>query len=533
MKLRAKLAELDLVAFLLVVAVLELALNRLAVPVLRPPGNQTPPSWHRDLDVAGLYLFYLASVLALAIGVAKAWELRRLYVLPVQGLLLAATMLFFGLTAWGIFSSGEGLAFHLESSFILMLLVTGLAMASRPGDAGVKIGFLLLTVPFAVHYYATFAARALFSDGARATGLADTLRDVGQWAVAAATVLTAACFAPRPLLRSFTRPAPLVVGGFVGVVAAMVFFRHEDVGIEIASKGLGIDIHPGAPPPAVLAFALAAAAVAFTLASTLTSPSAARRHVGMGLALVIVGGYAFTWPLAFATVAVGALALAEAAPRVGLEDEEPSAAAAAPPIPEPVWRAYAEAVAGHIGGTLEVDDGGRTRMAGSLGGLPWGVTIDRLAGGGVRAVDIVFGSPGGGEPGWTLAARPEGLLGGAAHPPPPAAHVPVAHTGDAPFDQRFRVRDAGEFTAAWLDEGLRARAAAVLDGWVAAWPGAGIRYRVCPGRGAPLDHPVPQSELAFRPGDPAAAAERLVRVFDLIAELAAKCCSSSTSTARS
>ncbi len=530
MKLRAKLAELDLVAFLLVVAVLELALNRLAVPVLRPPGTQAPPGWHRDLDVAGLYLFYLASVLALVIGVTKAWELRRLYVLPVQGLLLAAAILFFGLTAWGIFSSNEGLAFHLESSFILMLLVTGLAMASRPGDTGVKIGFLLLTVPFAVHYYATFAARALVSDGARASGLADTLRDIGQWAVAAATVLTAACFAPRPLLRSFTRPAPLVLGGFVGIVAAMVFFRHEDVGIEIASKGLGIDIHPGAPAPAVLAFALAAAAVAFALASTLTSPSPARRRVGMGLALVVVGGYAFTWPLAFATVAVGALALAEAAPHVGLEDEEPSAAAAAPPIAEQVWRAYAEAVAVEINATLDIDGAGRTRLAGSLGSVPWALTIDRLAGGGVRAVDILFGQPGRGDPAWTLAARPEGLLGGAAHPPPPAIHASVVHTGDAAFDQRFRVRDGGGYTAAWLDDGLRARAAAVLDGWVAAWPGVGLRYRVCPGRGAPLDHPVPQSELAFRPGEPGAAAERLVRVFDLIAELAAKCCSSSTST---
>ena len=477
MKLRAKLAGLDLVALFLVVAVIELALNRLAVPVLRPPGSQTPPSWHRDLDVAGLYVFYLASVLALAVGLAKMWEVRRLYIWPVQALFLTATLTFFGLTAWGVISSADGLAFHLESSFVLVLLVAGLAMASRPGDAAVKIGFLLLTVPFAVHYYATFAARALVGDVGRASGLADTLREVGQWAVAAATTLAAACFAPRPLSRAVTRPGPLVLGGFVGVIAALVFFRHEEVGIELASKGLGIDIQPGAPAPAVLAFAVAAAAIAFTLAATLTSPSAARRRVGMGLALVVVGGYAFTWPLAFATVVVGALALAEAAPRVGLEDEEPTAATAAPPIPEPVWRAYAEAVAGHVGGTLDADELGRTRISGTQGSLAFAITIERMAGSGVRGVDILFGRPAG-EPAWTLAARPEGLLGGAAHPPPPTTHAAPVHTGDVPFDQRFRVRDGGGFTGAWLDDGARARATAVLDGWVAAWPGAGLRYRV-------------------------------------------------------
>jgi hypothetical protein len=526
-KLRARLAELDLVPLLLVIAVVELALNRLAVPVLRPPGSVTPPGWHRDLDLAGLFVFYLASVLGLGVGLAKLWEVRHLYARPVQILLLVAAALFFGLCGLGIFGSNEGLAFHLESSFLFALLVVGLAMATHPGDRWVKLGYLLLTVPFAVHYYGAFAARTLPLDPA----LADRLRDIGQWAVMGATALTALCFAPRPLWRSFTRPGPLVLGGFVGTMAAMIFIRHEDVGIELASKGLGIELQPGASMPAVLAFALAAGAIAFTLVSTLTSTSAARRRVGIGLALVVVGGYAFTWPLAFLTVTVGALTLAEAAAQAGTEEEEAAPPATGPFIAEPVWSAYCEALAGQIGARACEGDAGLTRITGATGELPWVMAIERTPGGGVRGVDVTFGTPAG-EPAWTMTARPETVLGGSAHPPAPETHAPVTMTGDVAFDQRFRVRDRGGHTRTWFDDGMRARAAAVLDGWVAGWPGKGLRYRVCPGRGAPLDHPVPQSDLAFGRGDPAAGSERLVRVFDLLVELAERCCSSSTSTAR-
>ena len=70
-----------------------------------------------------------------------------------------------------------------------------------------------------------------------------------------------------------------------------------------------------------------------------------------------------------------------------------------------------------------------------------------------------------------------------------------------------------------FDEGLRARAIATLDGWLAYWEPEGLRYRVYPGRGAPLDHPIPLSDLAL--GRPASA-ERLVAVFELLVEIAAR-----------
>ena len=45
----------------------------------------------------------------------------------------------------------------------------------------------------------------------------------------------------------------------------------------------------------------------------------------------------------------------------------------------------------------------------------------------------------------------------------------MVRTGDPAFDRRFKLHDRSGVTARLFDEGLRARAAAVLDGWVALW----------------------------------------------------------------
>jgi hypothetical protein len=57
---------------------------------------------------------------------------------------------------------------------------------------------------------------------------------------------------------------------------------------------------------------------------------------------------------------------------------------------------------------------------------------------------------------------------------------------------------------------------ATLDGWLAYWDKEGVRYRVYPGRGAPLDHPMPLSDLAL---GRAATPERLVAVVELLVEI--------------
>ena len=55
---RRFLSRLTALHVLLVVGVLEVAINRIAVPMLRPRPKGMPPSWHTMLDYGGLFLFY-------------------------------------------------------------------------------------------------------------------------------------------------------------------------------------------------------------------------------------------------------------------------------------------------------------------------------------------------------------------------------------------------------------------------------------------------------------------------------------------
>jgi hypothetical protein len=98
--------------------------------------------------------------------------------------------------------------------------------------------------------------------------------------------------------------------------------------------------------------------------------------------------------------------------------------------------------------------------------------------------------------------------------PPPAA--PAFRSTDASFDAKFRARGNISSFATWFDDGTRARAVATLDGWLALWEREGVRYRVYPGRGAPIDHPIALSDLAT---GRTASPERLLSVIELVAEL--------------
>jgi hypothetical protein len=513
MSMRKKIAELELVPILLGVAALELTLNRLAVPVLRPPGSPVP-AWHRDLDVVGLFVFHLATLLALGVGVAKTLELfaRRGRFPPASRfLVLIAAALFFGLAVWGVFlPAPPSLSFHLESCFTLLLLLFGMALAMRPGEPWVKLGLVILTIPFLLHYYGTFALRVLIGGDVRGSSLPDRMRDIGQWSVALAAVGVSICFAPRPIWRTILRPGPLAIAGFVATILTVVMVRNQDVGLEMASKGLGIDFGPGAPAPVIAAFVLAAVAITWAIAAALTAETPSRRLLGSGLALVCIGGYAFAWPLTLLTVVAGALAIVQAGSEVGGAEPAP---ARPPAVPEAAWRAYVETLAAAVGGAA-THAGGASLVRGEHGGLPYDV---RIARGDDPVVEITFGVVPAGAPAWTLLARPDRLFAARGLAQPPPTDAPAARTGDHSFDQRFRLHDAGAVTARLLDEGLRARATAVLDGWVAVWPDAALRYHVEPGHGGPVDHPLPLTELrAGRPG----GTERLVGVFELLGELA-------------
>jgi hypothetical protein len=157
-------------------------------------------------------------------------------------------------------------------------------------------------------------------------------------------------------------------------------------------------------------------------------------------------------------------------------------------------------------------------IVGEARGITVRMRIERIEGS-VLALDIVLGREIDEGRGATLTvwAIPPRALG--ANPPGPAA-APLFKVGDAPFDERFKTRGSALAFRRLFDEGLRARAVATVDGWISYWEDASLRYRVYPGRGAPLDHPMPLSDLAL--GRASASAERLVAVVELLVELAVR-----------
>jgi hypothetical protein len=275
-------------------------------------------------------------------------------------------------------------------------------------------------------------------------------------------------------------------------------------------------------------YVLAAATLGWTLTSCAIAASSARRTVGVGLALIVLGGYAFKWSHHYLLPLFGMMLIADAVRRVR-EDELAALpiASETPPIADLAWSSYLSLVAHGLRRTLGEVHSLTTRGEGELsssvivgeaGGLPVRVRIERIEGS-VLALDVVLGREIDEVRGATLTmwAIPPRALG--VNPAgPPAA--PIFRTGDPPFDERFKTRGSARAFHRLFDEGLRARAVATIDGWMSYWDDESLRYRVYPGRGAPLDHPIPLSDLAL--GRASATADRLVAVIELLVEIGAR-----------
>lgn len=537
----------------------ELAFNRLATRELRPPGAETPPVWHQVLDHFGLFSHYFASTLAVGIIGYHVWRLvrqRALYwSVPRWGLAIMGVP-FLALALLSLTMSPDtGLSFWLETCFVAMVVFLVLGQVVREGDVGAKLGMMFLVVPFLVHYYGPFSFRVMAGEEALWSDLPERVQRLGQWTMVMAALVSPYCFAPRPFMRSAARLAPLAVATFVGVIGVVIVRQHYEVGMRLAHHGLGVELGPGAPSEFLALYLIALGTITWTLAACLTADSVSRRDIGVGLALVVVGGYGFDWPLQYLVSMVGLMTIGAATVRVAEEERSQASyepAFRAPPIADAVWKGYVAKVvaalspasaAGPKGDGDDDDDGSdgsaspsvktvtvrgdneraTTHIVAQRHGVEVAMRIERYQDS-IAAIEIRCGRDPQPDatPQWTLYARPERLLGIGAHPEPPATPAPVQKVADPPFEQRFRVRDAGGFTAALLDEALRARAIALIDGWLAYWDGRGLVYCVCPGHGAPLDHPIPITELAFRGTGAEPSVERLVRVVDLLATMASR-----------
>ena len=533
---------------LLLVTAAELALNRLVSKALsESAGVELASFWHLLLDRTGLFCFYFASTLAVGILVRHLWEVYRGQAGSgswVRWARVSVGALFVLLAVFNVSSRpDEQVSFWFESAFVALVLMIAVESFIRQTPLTCKVGIVTLTLPLLIPFYGPLAVQFFDAGEAMWGGLSEQILQVGQWSMIAAALLSPYCFAPRPFAESMARFGPIVIAAFVSILGAIVLRRYYEVAVRLAHYGLGIDIGLGAPTQFLGLYLVALGTITWTVSACLSAESNARRNIGIGLGLLVVGGYGFAWPLQYLVAAVGLITIARAAIKVQQQEQNQILAGGyvTMPISDQVWHRYIEELRGALVRPREIMPTVLTNVHYQTGGTPGLITdiLSERCGIQIQISIVVYegsltmleifcgeGLNTSREPEWTLYALPEKLLGVGAHPEPPFCSAPVvAVADDRTFSQRFRVRDAGGYSDVLLDDGLRTRIAALVDGWIAFWDQLGVRYRVYPGRGAPLDHPIPLSLLSFYDSSGSeitseVSADRLVALTDLLVEIA-------------
>ncbi|MBL4635064.1 MAG: hypothetical protein JKY56_14425 [Kofleriaceae bacterium] len=526
---------------LALVAVAEMMVYRLLVPVLRPPADVAPPGWHAALTYLGLFLYYFASAMALGVLAHQLWQLVKQKVENEQRsgltdvltwLLIPVAVVFLALSIWSIVTLPSArVTFLLEGSFVFAVVLLVLRELLTKGELGIRLGLLVLAMPLVFHYYAPFSVRYIGGEEALWNGLTDEVEAMGRWMVLLAALTIPYVLGARPFFLRAARLLPLLAAGFVGVFCAVLVRQDYIKAMELAQYGLGISFGSGAPSSLIALCLLALSAVAWTLVNTLSAPSEARRNIGVGLSLIVLGGYAFEWPLQYLLGIVGLITIAKARPELAAEEDQ-RITPTVPAIEDESWQQYLESVLRVLRSRSGADEAGMDKgavitIAGEAGQsrshfvfsrdeVTVKVTIERVSGA-IVGVDVRCGDGDTtGPPIWTLHSKRASRLG-IVHPSPPSCTGKEWKRKGEECLTRYRILDTASLSEKLLSESMVSRIQHQVRGWMAIWPEGSLRFQVYPGRGAPLDRPIPITALAFRTGQ--ADPDDLLELLELLVEI--------------
>lgn len=515
----------------LAIGVLELVANRVAVPMLRP-ATGVPPAWHAALDYFGLFAHYFVATLAAVVifarsftAVAKRDRVRTILAHVAVALAAALALVPLVTAVPSAFTIALEIVFAAAVSFIVG------SGFGRGRDLGVQLGLVALAAPLLLHTLHAVGAQLVWSGGA--------LQDIvlgasgaGVIAICLFALLSPYLLAPRPLVAAMTRPWPIAVAMTMAIISVAAVYGWYPAVARAATLATGVVLRSPRVDPHLALYLLALATLTWTVASCALATAEARRRVGEGIALLALGGYAFHWSHHYLMPLLGLAVIADAAQRV--RDQELAGMPIKPSTPtitDAAWSSYLTAVKAHLEAALGASGVHALTTRGESGvqtshvvaeraGIAIRTRIERFEGA-VISLDIVAGHEFDERSVATLrlwAVQPRSI---GTHPQGPPASPRFA-CGEASFDDRFRLHGDAQAFHRLFDQEVRAQVENRLDGWLAYWDRGGVRYRVYPGRGAPVDHPLPLTDLALGgpPTSERLVPARLVSVIALVLDIA-------------
>jgi hypothetical protein len=469
----------NLTATLVVVALLELVVDRLLGRLFLSPGCQSGLACL--LLRTGPFLLHLTGALALVVGAGGiAGHLKRGELFPrgVRLTVAALSLVFMMLVGVSLVLGRmpERYHIHLETSFGFVVALLMLSFfGARAASARMRIGFALFALPTLLHVAALVAARAGWLRQGWMSP--DRLTSIGE-----VTLLLAATTAPVLLLPSGI-PRTRIAAGLALAAGVSAFFFVAFLGrADLVQTVALYSVHLELPRALSLLGALYVTGlfgIVTALGVLLLSPGAARLS-GLGICLISIAGYETASPVALALSLCGLVALA-----TGLLRSAGAGAGQDARLSAAAWRSLLGTIAAGIADPpvtgadpvlIEVMAGGEPGTEGDSDtasvraprrGRPIVLRIRRLQGV-VRALDVTVGTPEDAPPDATIESH-EVWLG---RRPEDRSSLPRIKTGDATFDRKLGVHGRAPLE----ERALRRRMLSLADGTVTLWGGHAARF---------------------------------------------------------